>query len=156
MRPLIFTLSAALLTMVFAACKTDAPDIVSIRLLPCDLIDSSDQPGEKPHLMRLYAVTTKKDTADKALLHIIDSFTCNVLDTIDIKNYRGVVIDFLKETERTKKLQNSEVTDTHNPYGSDHETLIKYIWGNGTFIYRAWNSHHNNRFSPPCLTSSSP
>src|ERR1700754_3421471 len=86
-------------SMACSSNKNLKDDNISIRLLPCEYLDNGK--GKKPTLLRLYAVTTYKDTADKQLIRQIDSFLCRAKDSIKLVDYSGVVIRFLKETELT-------------------------------------------------------
>jgi len=119
--------------------KNKDVNAITFRLLPCDQL--RQHPDKKPDLLRLYAVETNKGTADTDLVARIDSFVCTQINSVIFANqYSNLVMEFLKESDLTKKLVSNEVTDSHNPYGSDHYCLAKYFWMNSVYQFRTINN----------------
>lgn len=124
----------AILFVVWLSCSSDRSlesVRVYFRMIPCDEIVKMDRdsPGS---LARFYGVTSNLDSADVFLSNKLDSFVCRLLNDPSfealLKQYDPIVLNFLKETDATLKLNDNGITDANNAGSTEHFSYSKYAF----------------------------
>jgi len=78
---------------------------------------------------RRFVVETRETYTSEFILNKINEFVCDsILDSINIKNYNTIHLSFMKETIATKRFFKGPISDSNNPYSSEHYFFVTYYW----------------------------
>lgn len=121
----------------------------NIRWIP--FVDISEENGKK-YLSTSYAIDIAVDSLDYSMQLFLDNYTCKIFRDSNFQQYDFIVLRFLKETEATISIKNRGITDTNNPYSSEHFYFAQYLWDYKEFSSVVYNENWETlKENLPCL-----
>ena len=113
-----------LLMVFFVSCN--AKKEISIRKIPCENVFTYNNTGtlNGTYLTLYYAV----DYSDSIPVKTIRSSVDTIFKNVNMTKYAGFVCWFLKESSELKKIQNCDITDSHNISSDEHKALVIFMY----------------------------
>jgi hypothetical protein len=117
--------SLVLLLVAMFSLRSCSDKCISFRKIPCEEIKTYKNQGNLngTYLTVFYAIDYHQ--ADSAIVSLaIQEKADSIFSATSSHSYSRVTCHFLKESNELKRIKSCEVTDAHNIFSSEHESIF--------------------------------